>query len=198
NGKDVFEKVDVILERFLKTEDAITEKFNSASFGTIAHICVEARLNNKEPVMPANLTGSLKPAEYETLLEAGKELAGRFMKSPLGKTAGNNHLRESEFAFRSIIKDKSGNEMFINGSIDLFFEDDNSVIHILDFKTDNKEEPLEHIPQMACYYHAVNSLFALPDKKECRVWLYYLRSGHAVELTEEVKTFDLEKEVFSA
>jgi ATP-dependent helicase/nuclease subunit A len=197
SGNELFINVDTILERFSKTVD-ITEKFNPASFGTIAHICVDARLNKKEPLIPANLTGSLKPAEYETLLKAGKELAERFINSPLGKIASNTHLRESEFAFRSIIKNKSGNEMFINGSIDLFFEDENSIIHILDFKTDNKEEPLEHIPQMACYYHAVNSLFSLSYKKECRVWLYYLRSGHAVELTEEVKTFDLEKEVFSS
>jgi ATP-dependent helicase/nuclease subunit A len=68
---------------------------------------------------------------------------------------------------------------------------------VVDFKTGNREVPGEYLAQMACYYHAVLSLFALPAKKECRIWLYYLRTGHAVELTERVKQFNLEQRIFS-
>ena len=45
---DVFNKVDSMLTRFSQTNDDYAEKFNSGSFGTIAHICVEAYLNGKE------------------------------------------------------------------------------------------------------------------------------------------------------
>jgi ATP-dependent helicase/nuclease subunit A len=193
---DVFEKVDSILERLSQSGGENTEKFNSGSFGTIAHICVEALLNGEEPVIPANISGSLNPSELDALVEAGNELASRFIRSPLGKITERADLRESEFPFRSLIKNEDGKEVFINGTVDLFFED-KDFFHVVDFKTDGREIPEEHTAQTACYYHAVSTLFALPAKKECRVWLYYLRTGHAVEMTERVGKFNLEKNVFS-
>ncbi|MDR2598052.1 MAG: UvrD-helicase domain-containing protein [Treponema sp.] len=193
---DVFKKVDSLLSGFAQSDGENTEKFNSGGFGTIAHICVEALINQKEPLIPVNISGSLTPSQMNTFLKAGMELARRFLESPMGKIAGNSKLRESEFPFRSFIKNKEGDEVFIGGTIDLFFEDGDS-IHVVDFKTDIREAPGEHVAQMACYYHAVLSLFALPLKKECRIWLYYLRTGHAMELTERVKQFNLEQRVFA-
>jgi len=192
---DIFEKIDSMLARFLQSADDNSEKFNSGSFGTIAHICVEANLNGKEPVIPANIAGFLNPAEADTFLTSGKELACRFVNSPLGRVAEGAGLRESEFSFRSLVRNKAGEEIFINGTVDLFFEDKDS-IHVVDFKTDSRESPGEHTAQMACYYHAVSALFAVPVKKECRAWLYYLRTGHAVEMTEKVKKFNLEQRAF--
>jgi len=193
---DVFIKVDSMLLRLQQGNDNANEKFNSGSFGTIAHSCVEAILNNQEALIPANISGLLSPFEFSALLEAGNEIARRFIISPLGKTAQNAKLRENEFAFRSFFRNREGNEIFINGTVDLFFEDENT-IHIVDFKTDNYEKPAEHTAQMACYYHAISSLFAVPLKKQCRVWLYYLRTGHAVEMTEKANQFDIEQKAFN-
>jgi ATP-dependent helicase/nuclease subunit A len=195
DSNDIFTGIDSALERFSDTNDDYGERFNSGSFGTIAHICVEAGLNNNKPEIPANIAGYLTPVEINILLKAGKELSKRFLNSPLGKIAQNAKFRESEFSFRSIIKNKAGNEIFISGTVDLFFED-TDCIHIVDFKTDNREIPSEHSPQMACYYRAISSLFAVPKKKECRAWLYYLRTGHAVDMTERVKKYDLENKAF--
>jgi ATP-dependent helicase/nuclease subunit A len=192
---DVFKNVDSILSRFSQNDDETSEKFNSGSFGTIAHICVEAHLSKEEVVIPSNISGLLTEKEFTSLLEAGKELAIRFVASPLGKIAENAKLRESEFPFRTLLKNKDGNEIFINGTIDLFFED-KKAIHIVDFKTDSSEKPWEHTVQMSCYYHAISTLFAEPVKKECRVWLYYLRTGHALEMTERVKVSNIEQKVF--
>jgi ATP-dependent exoDNAse (exonuclease V) beta subunit len=192
---DVFEKVDSLLAKFSKTEGEAYGKFNSGSFGTIAHICVDALLSGKEPVFPPQLSGSISPAEFDAFFAAGKELAGRFVLSPLGKIAQGAKLRENEFSFRSFLKNNEGKEVFINGTIDLFFED-SSVFHVVDFKTDTRETPVEHTAQMACYYLAVSALFAVPAKKECRAWLYYLRTGHAVEMTDKVKQFNLENKAF--
>jgi len=193
---DIFDNVDKMLFRFSQNGDESSFKFNSGSFGTIAHICVEALLNREEPLIPSNISGLLPPSEYSAFLDAGKEIAKRFVSSPLGKIAESADLRENEFPFRSIIKNKEGKEVFINGTIDLFFEENNA-FHIVDFKTDSREMPCEHTAQMSCYYNAVTSIFAFPSKKQCRVWLYYLRTGHAVEMTEKAKLFNLEQKVFS-
>jgi len=187
--EDIFSSVDSILLRFSQNDDG---KFNSGSFGTIAHICVEACLNEEEPIIPSNISSLLLPAELSILINAGKEIAARFVLSPLGKIAENASMRENEFSFRSLIKNKKGNEVFINGTVDLFFEDIDS-IHIVDFKTDSSEKPWEHTAQMSCYYLAISTLFAEPLKKQCRIWLYYLRTGHALEMTEKVKQFNLEQ-----
>jgi ATP-dependent helicase/nuclease subunit A len=197
---DVLKKTDSILERYLKNNGENNEKVNSASFGTIVHFCVEAALKKDEPVIHSGIVGFLSPSEMDILLEAGKELARRFIHSPLGKIAVSSNVRESEFPFRSIIKNNEKKEIFINGTIDLFFEY-KDCIHIVDFKTDSIEMPNKHIAQMACYFQAVYSLFVLSNiqkgatKKECRVWLYYLRTGNAVEITEITKNFNLEKHI---
>ncbi|MCL2067964.1 MAG: UvrD-helicase domain-containing protein [Treponema sp.] len=187
---DIFEKVDPMLARLTQAGVDEGEKFNNASFGTIAHICVEALLNKKEPQIPVNIAGLISPKEAETFLDAGRELAVRFLRSPLGKIAECAGLRENEFLFRTLVKNTDGKEMFINGAVDLLF-DDSDHIHVVDLKTDSRELPMEHIAQMACYYQAIDYLFAQPAKKECRIWLYYLRTGHAVEMTGEVKRVKL-------
>jgi ATP-dependent helicase/nuclease subunit A len=183
DAADVFIPVDSTLARLNKQDEDGGNKFNSGSFGTIAHACVEAMLNGAEPVIPSSLSGFLNPKEADTFLEAGKELAARFIRSPLGVIAANAELRENEFPFRTLLHDADRAEVFINGTIDLLFEN-NDTVHVVDFKTDNRENPGEHAAQMACYYRAADVLFALPRKKRCRVWLYYLRTGHLVEMTE--------------
>jgi ATP-dependent helicase/nuclease subunit A len=193
---DIFRKVDSALSRFQENGDGYGGKFSPASFGTIAHICVESLLKGEEPTIPYDIAGFLTSKEAESFLSAGKELAVRFLSSKLGKIAQRASLRRSEFSFRSLIKNSMGNEAFISGTVDLLFED-GGTIHIVDFKTDGKELPQEHAAQMACYYRAANDLFAIPANKECRVWLYYLRTGHAVEMTQAAKMFDLEQRAFS-
>jgi len=192
-SNDIFDKVDSLINTLSQSGGEKSEKFNSGSFGTIAHICVEAQLNKDEPILPSNISCLLTINQTTALLEAGTELAKRFILSPLGKIAEKAKIKECEFPFRSIIK-KEGKEFFINGTIDLFF-DDNDSIHVVDFKTDSIEKPTEHTAQLSCYYRAVSTLFANPLKKQSRIWLYYLRTGHAVEMTYIAKKYDLEKRV---
>ena len=188
NALDIFEKVDVLLNRYTQQD---SEKFNSGSFGTIAHICAGAALADQQAAIPPKLAGFLSPADADTFLEAGNEIAGRFARSPLGIIAKEDNKRKTEFPFRSLIR-SGGNEAFINGTIDLVFEDSRRV-YVVDFKTDSAEFPAEHIPQMACYFRAVSDLFAAPTGKECMIWLYYLRSGHAVDVSAQSRGFNLEK-----
>ncbi|GHV53197.1 ATPase AAA [Spirochaetia bacterium] len=188
---DVFERVDLILKRFLQKE----KSFSPADFGTIAHACVEALLNKREALIPPHLGGHLSLAEADTLLAAGKKLAERFLQSPLGKIAEAAGICKSEYQFRSLIKDPAAKDMFINGTIDLLFTEGDTAggeltpVHVVDFKTDGNENPAEHVPQMAFYHRAASELFG--KTKTCKIWLYYLRSGHAVEMTGAAINFNV-------
>jgi ATP-dependent helicase/nuclease subunit A len=192
DAHDVFDKVDALLYRNALQRNAEGGKFNSGGFGTIAHVCAEALLNGKEAVIPPKLAAFLTPEEAAQYLEAGIEIASRFVRSPLGKLAQNADMRRSELAFKSLLHDSFKREIFINGTIDLLFEHE-KIMHVVDFKTDSKENPKEHVVQLACYYHATHDIFAINSDKNCRVWLYYLRSGKALEMTERVKRFNLRK-----
>ncbi|MDR3248131.1 MAG: PD-(D/E)XK nuclease family protein, partial [Treponema sp.] len=180
---DVFTRVDPVLAR---------SGLGAAEFGTIAHLCVEALLSNQEPRIPSSLGGRLTPAEAETLREGGKQIARRFLASPLGAQAQSAPYRRSEYPFRSLWErgelpasptiltipaNPPGRSVFINGIIDLLFEWENEV-RVVDFKTDSVENPAEHRRQMAFYERAARELRGKP----CRVWLYYLRTGRAVEI----------------
>jgi predicted component of type VI protein secretion system len=52
-------------------------------------------------------------------------------------------------------------------------------VNIIVFKTDKTEAPAEHYGQMAHYREAAAALW----QKPVRVFLYYLRSGAAFELS---------------
>ncbi|MDR3115694.1 MAG: UvrD-helicase domain-containing protein [Treponema sp.] len=176
-GADLFEPVDALLDRFAP-EAADTgyegkDRFTPADFGTLAHACTEALLNGKEARIPLTLAGYLAPAEAEALLDAAKSLARRFIASPLGSIACTAVFRKSEYRFRSL-----GPEgIFIDGTIDLLFETPEAV-YVVDFKTDRRENPGEHLAQMSSYHQAARTL----RKKPCRTYLYYLRSGHAFSI----------------
>ena len=191
DASDVFRAVDILLDRYAAQNGAEGEKFSQRSFGTVAHLCVEALFADKEAFIPPELAGYLKPDDADAFLAAGKELARRFIRSPLGIIAGKSKQRRSEFPFRSLVYDAEKQEIFISGIIDLVFEDSETV-YVVDFKTDKNEVPEEHIPQMASYYRTASELFALPQKRECRIWLYYLRSGRAVEVSAEAKNLNAE------
>ncbi|WP_010253956.1 UvrD-helicase domain-containing protein [Treponema primitia] len=189
---EIFAAVDDILKRFAAKGKAAgldpgAEAFTPADFGTIAHACVDALMNHETPAIPAKLGGPLSPQEADTLLSAGIELAKGFLESPLGQSALSAPLRKSEFRFRSL-----NGAIFINGTIDLLFEDDR-VVYVVDFKTDSVEEPGEHLAQMAFYYRAAMDLLGKPHGKDCQLWLYYLRTGHAVEMTDAAKNLKLEE-----
>jgi ATP-dependent helicase/nuclease subunit A len=203
-GGELFIPVDRILARFTGPDGAGGESFGPAEFGSLAHLCTEALFKGEEAFIPPRLAGPLAPGEAEILLRAGKDLAERFLRSPLGKAAAAASFRRSEYPFRSFYPrqgplppegGKAGRgadqgpetgDLYITGTMDLLFEWEDRV-WVVDFKTDAAENPREYLPQMAFYYRAARDL----RKKPCRIWLYYLRTGHAVELSDAAETLDL-------
>jgi ATP-dependent helicase/nuclease subunit A len=177
----------------LPTPDLDYTPLSPTDFGTLAHACVEALFDNRTPIVPPQIAAQLSPSRQKVLLAIGMEMAKQFAASPLGEAAQNAAWRKNEYAFRSRIVRADGTAngygLFIDGTIDLLF-DDGGMVNVVDFKTDAVENPSEHLAQMACYYHAASVMRGKP----CRVWLYYLRTGNAVEVTKDVRGND---EVFT-
>ena len=73
------------------------------------------------------------------------------------------------------------------GQIDLLFEEAGEVV-VVDFKTDRIEKPEDHYGQLAAYYQAALDIFGKPAS----VWLFYLRSGRALDVTAAVKSLSLD------
>jgi hypothetical protein len=122
------------------------------------------------------------------LAEGFRQLRTAVFKHFFGVVDGGNAAPE---LFGDFVGGASETVVFLS------FRQDKDGYHVVDFKTDSIETPGIHVAQMACYFQAVRSLYALPEKKECRVWLYYLRTGHAVEMTERVSKFNIEHRAFT-
>ena len=58
------------------------------------------------------------------------------------------------------------------------------------FKTDKKEEPFLYFPQQSAYRAAAAVLLHVPESA-IRCFLYYLRSGHLIDITQECDAVDL-------
>jgi ATP-dependent helicase/nuclease subunit A len=82
---------------------------------------------------------------------------------------------------------REGKQLAIMGQIDLLFMAENEVV-VVDFKTDRIENPADHYGQLAAYSRAAGDIFSKPAS----VWLFYLRSGNAVNLTQEIESLSLE------
>ncbi len=136
----------------------------SAEFGTLAHQYIEARLNGKTPILPADLSKTLD------------SLAERFFGSELGRLALSADWKESEFGFitRWTLADAP---ILVTGQADLVFGVKDTV-YIVDYKTDSFENPEDHRLQMSVYRKAAADLW----RKKVETWLFYLKSGTAVEL----------------
>jgi len=118
-----------------------------------------------------------KSAEYSP--EAVR-LAGVFRKSELGEksAAAERSAREWDF-----IVDIEGT--LVSGTIDLWFEDQNEEIIVVDYKTDavsGTEAPRRakaYAPQLALYALAIERAFG---KRPAHAWLHFLRPDKPVEV----------------
>jgi ATP-dependent helicase/nuclease subunit A len=149
----------------------------AGDFGTIVHAFLEARLNGRPPAIPPHVLARLREGGLDAIRREALAMTDRFLASDLGrKSAARDARRESEFPFVTAVR-AGDRTVAVTGQIDLLFEED-EVLHVVDFKTDRIETPQDHYGQLAVYKRAVEDIFGKP----VHAWLYYLRSGHAVEL----------------
>ena len=171
--------------------EAILKKsgLDALDFGTLVHALLEARLSRRPLRIPAKIHARLDDGDYPQLLSAAIGMTESFFNSPLGRECLAAEHQEAEFPVVSIIT-VNGRTIAINGQIDLLFYSDAmpDTITIVDFKTDQLMTPAQYLPQLALYTRATGDIFGKP----VRAWLYYLRYGVALDVTEALGEVDIE------
>ena len=168
--------------------DTLLEKtgFTPMDFGTLVHAVLEGRLKGQPFLIPTKIHSRLgEEKSLQSLVTVAQSMADNFLLSELGKRCAASCYRESEFSIvtSAVIE---GRSVAVTGQIDLLFLDEDEVV-VVDFKTDRIEQPEEHYAQLAAYCQATGDIFG----KSVSAWLYYLRSGRAVNVTEELKALSL-------
>lgn len=133
-------------------------------FGTFAHRAIEERFTGIRGFM------------NEELRPIITVMTDRFFLSELGKMSLKADWRECEYGFITRYPFE-GARLTVTGQIDLVFEYEGK-IYIIDYKTDRVENPEIHAEQLAVYRKAIGDL----RKKPPETWIFYLRSGNAVQV----------------
>jgi len=157
-------------------------------FGTLVHASLEAHFSKGKIFIPPEILAKLDEKHYDKILEEIRKTADRFINSELGALAENALWIEPEFPFITIVR-LSERTLRITGQMDLLFETEGTV-HIVDFKTDKIENPRRHLGQLAAYRQAVSDIYS---DKTVQVWLFYLRSGKALPVTESLDEISVKK-----
>ncbi|MDR1099144.1 MAG: UvrD-helicase domain-containing protein [Treponema sp.] len=164
-------------------------KLAPAEFGTIVHAYLEAFAQKRNPRLPSRFLARLSEKAAAAIDGAAKDMAEKFLASDLGRRSLADPARKSEYPVLTMVEAEDG-KIPVYGVIDLLFESD-GLVQILDFKTDKTVEPERHLAQLAVYRRAVSDIFGKP----VRAWLYYLRSGKAVDLSADLEQVNIEKTI---
>jgi ATP-dependent helicase/nuclease subunit A len=158
-----------------------------ADFGSLVHAVLEGRLKGKPLLIPPKIKSRVDEKKFQSLVTAAESMADGFLSSELGRRFAASGRHGSEFPIVTSAL-AEGKQVAIMGQIDLLFVAENEVV-VVDFKTDRIENPADHYGQLAAYYRAAGDIFGKPAS----VWLFYLRSGSAVNATQEVAKLSLER-----
>ena len=153
---------------------------------------LEAVLKGEQPVIPSRFLQLLSAKNQEKLKKVCSKLAQRFFESSTGKDVQKASWYKSEFPFKYKI-----DKYVLKGTMDLIYKTGENTYHIVDFKTDKKEEPFLYFPQQSAYRAAAAVLLHVPESA-IRCFLYYLRSGHLIDITQECDAVDLKAVLLKA
>ena len=107
-----------------------------------------------------------------------------FLNSKLGIMIKNSNYIRKEQEF--ILKNSSFSDSIIQGVVDLYFEDKDGNLILLDFKTDNLDEEKEFITrykkQLAIYKEALEKLL---NKKVYKTYIYSFKLNKEIELGDK-------------
>lgn len=181
-------------------ESAAFLQFTRGTFGTMAHSYMEywVKSGNFEGVEQSEcFDGNVARLLYECFDSRKEEMkhqelskicstmAEEFSKSFLGqevtKARENGRILKAEYGFKMLEDD-----VHFTGSIDLFYVAEDGTYTIVDYKTDDNTiglHPERYFAQQACYRLALSRIYGIPFEK-IRVWLYFLRFDHELEITD--------------
>lgn len=150
-------------EKQMYFDTAETENISATELGTLTHATIAARLNKKDFTVPES--------EREKILLWTEN----FFSSKLGALATKSKNIKTEYGIITKYEGKT-----VVGKIDLLFESD-SVLYIIDYKTDKYEKPSEHKTQLEVYKKACTNLFEKSIDK-IKAFVFYLRTGNVFEI----------------
>ncbi|UTC62777.1 UvrD-helicase domain-containing protein [Treponema sp. OMZ 787] len=140
------------------------KEFTAAELGTLTHALIEARLLNKEFVYPKGHSETERKKIYAW--------ADNFFNSDMYALARDAEFLKSEYGF---LTEYDG--QIVSGQIDLLFKKDKTA-YVVDYKTDELENPEAHLTQLKIYKKAAYDL----TKAEVKTFIFYLKTGNCVEL----------------
>ncbi|EMB25920.1 UvrD-helicase domain-containing protein [Treponema denticola] len=153
------------------------KEFTAAELGTLTHALIEARLLNKEFIYPKGHSEVERKKIYAW--------ADNFFNSYMYVLAKEAEKLKSEYGF---LTDYEG--QIVSGQIDLLFKKD-GIVYIVDYKTDEIENPDAHLTQLKIYKKAASDLAKTESENlkenldkpiEVKTFIFYLKTGHCVEL----------------
>lgn len=161
--------------------------FTYADFGTCAHLYLEAALKDQQPMIPTQHLQHLSLSHQQKLHQLCSTMTQGFLASPTGQAAKAASWRRTEFQFKYRLQ-----KHILNGSIDLIYQREDGCYQIVDYKTDQKEQPEQYFIQQAAYRAAAAAICGVPEEKvHCA--LFYLRTGHLVDITAACSQVNLEQ-----
>lgn len=153
------------------------KEFTAAELGTLTHSLIEARLLNKEFIYPKGHSEAERKKIYAW--------ADNFFNSDMYALAKEAEKLKSEYGF---LTDYEG--QIVSGQIDLLFKKD-GIVYVVDYKTDEIENPDAHLTQLKIYKKAASDLAKTESENlkensdkpiEVKTFIFYLKTGHCVEL----------------
>ncbi|MDY2842767.1 MAG: UvrD-helicase domain-containing protein [Treponema sp.] len=170
----------------------LPERFSAADFGTLVHdylnkMCLGIDIETYEP--SAQLLKNLSDKDSQKIRGICIKMCRSFAETDFYRdfldAKKNGRFAESELEFK-FFDDES--QTLYHGFIDLIFEASDGNYVILDYKTDQTILPYLHYLQQKCYRNAAKDL--VPDTNTdaggFKCFLYYLRFGESVEITEKL------------
>lgn len=208
NKKDAFEDVNAIIEKKCGTceepaslkddpdsagKTEYDELFTSSvftymDFGTLIHSYAEALANKIAPEVflpESKLFKNLTEAEIQVVKNACIKMIHIFKESPMGKALedaiNSRRFVKPEYAFRTQM-----DGFLVTGSIDLIFQNKDGTYTLLDYKSDRIIRPSMYYGQQKCYRTSASALLNC-DESKIRCYLYFLRYGETLEITENLE-----------
>lgn len=176
SGKDLYPEFDDLMDKLTAKKTG----FGFESFGTLAHSFLEKNalgvpfevIESQE----AQKLNSLDKSYHKKLFEICELICKNFEKTEYGKgysdAKENERIHYAEMAFKTMQNGK-----IMTGTVDLFYENPDGSLTIVDYKTDKEIVPEKYIPQQRCYQEALSVLFEIPVDRIHGV-LYFTRYNH--------------------
>lgn len=182
---------EIVLSTIPETKDGTEERrpgFDFSNFGTIAHSYMEAAINGTEPEISHREFAGLEnnASAVSEIKNICHQMMETFLKSPLGQSAQKSSWKKTEFSFRSRV-----NSSIVKGIVDLVFQNEDGTFTIVDYKTNQHIKPEIYVEQLSCYRQAVAAIMNVKNPDSIKCFLYYLRFGKEVEITEQCNKFSL-------